>query len=88
MAYARRACGSSVAVSRGVPCAIARLLQARVMQSDRDWDAALWHNLVPLSAAISEIMRAALRSVIRSWVSSNLPGPGRRSFIPARLVVS
>jgi hypothetical protein len=65
-----------------------RLLQARVMQSDRDWDAALWPILVPLRAAISEIMRAARHPVIRSWVSSNLPGPGRRGFIPARLVVS
>ena len=36
-----------------------RLLQARVMQSDRNWDPALWPNLVPLNAAISEIMRAA-----------------------------
>ena len=65
-----------------------RLLQARVMQSDRDWDAALWPNLVLLSAAISEIMQAARRPVIHSWVSSNLPGPDRRSFILARPVVS
>src|SRR3954449_6470049 len=35
------------------------------------WDAALWPNLVLLSAAISEIMRAARRPVIHSWVSSN-----------------
>src|SRR3954453_13956764 len=52
------------------------------------WDAALWPNLVLLSAAISEIMRAARRPVIHSWVSSNLPGPDRRSFILARPVVS
>jgi len=50
------------------------------------WDAALWPNLVLLSAAISEIMRAARRPVIHSWVSSNLPGPDRRSFIRAGAV--